>query len=381
MEALSYCSINLELDASDADYAAEFLDEDDPIGNIDKFPDYDETEPAEPEQEPEADHPSSVLPVPKRKRLEECTFHLIISCYKKDFRGQHHDKGKADAKVITRECHVFGNSPEEVLEQTWEAIRSHTRSHIRREVTVYDDQSLKRVKWTEGADPEEDMDKFVLFKDLQRKRTYRVSDLQEKPDVMIRWRCKVIDVYLHVYSLAVANPKLYDLVQRVEAPDDPDRSGACSNKSFQGLINELKRMHPEVSANSFVWNNWAEHVEAAPGYKRDDVKLNPPDDIQSHLRPPPNDDSAILEENRRELFFAKTIICAMEVHIQELREQSIHLTAAAKKIEERVSGMEIQLKSYNEMLTSMQRSLAPVENELSRALANSVTAAEDVDHM
>ncbi|XP_065078245.1 uncharacterized protein LOC135701390 [Ochlerotatus camptorhynchus] len=359
MEALSCCSINLELDASDADYAAEFLDEDDPIGNIDKFPDYDETEPAEPEQEPEADHPSSVLSAPKRKRLEESTFHFMISCYKKDFRGQHHDKGKADAK----EFHVFGNSPEEVLEQTWEAIRSH----IHREVTVYDDQSLKRVKWTEGADPEfKDMDKFVLFKDLQRKRTYRVSDLQEKPDVMIRWRSKVIDVYLHVYSLAVANQKLYDLVKKLEAPDDLDRSGACSNKSFQGLINELKRMHPEVSADSFVWNNWAEHVEAAPGYRRDDVKLNPPEDIQSHLRPAPNDDSAILEETRRGLFFTKTIIRAIEVHIQELREQS---------------GMDIQLKSYNEMLTSMQRSLVPVENELSRALANSVTDAGDVDHV
>lgn len=176
------------------------------------------------------------------------------------------------------------------------------------------------------------MDKFVLFKDLQRKRTYRVSDLQEKPDVMIRWRSKVIDVYLHVYSLAVANQKLYDLVKKLEAPDDPDRSGACSNKSFQGLINELKRMHPEVSADSFVWNNWAEHVEAAPGYRLDYVKLNPPDDIQSHLRPAPNDDSAILEENRRGLFFAKTIIRAMEVHIQELREQSVHLSAAAKKL-------------------------------------------------
>lgn len=280
--------------------------------------------------------------------------------------------------MITRECNVFGDSPEEVLEQIWEAVRSH----IRREVIVYDDQSFKRVKWANDEDPEfKDMDKYVLFKDLQRKRTHRASELQEKSDVMIKWRGKVIDVYLHVYSLAVANQKLYDLVKILEAPDDPDRSGACSNKSFQGLINELKTMHPEVSADSFVWNNWAEHVEASPGYRRDDVKQNPPDNIRSHLRPTPNDDSVVLEENRRGLFFAKTIVRAMEGHIKDLREHSVQLSAAATKIEERVSGMEIQLKSYNEMLTSMQRSLAPMENELSRALASSVTDAVDVDHM
>lgn len=376
----SYCSINPDLDASCANYSAEYLEDEDPlgdpIGDIDKFPDFDENC-TEPVVVPEPDHPSSDLPAAKRKRSES-TFDFRISCYKKDFRGQHHDKGKADTKVITREYHVFGDSPEEVLEQIWEAVRSH----IRREVIVYDDQSFKRVKWANDEDPEfKDMDKYVLFKDLQRKRTHRASELQEKSDVMIKWRGKVIDVYLHVYSLAVANQKLYDLVKILEAPDDPDRSGACSNKSFQGLINELKTMHPEVSADSFVWNNWAEHVEASPGYRRDDVKQNPPDNIRSHLRPTPNDDSVVLEENRRGLFFAKTIIRAMEGHIKDLREHSVQLSTAASKIEERVSGMEIQLKSYNEMLTSMQRSIAPMENELSRALASSVTDAVDVDHM
>lgn len=372
----SFCSIRPDLDASDAAYAPEFLDEEDPIGNIDRFPEFEE-DGTEPEGEPETGDLSNDLLSAKRRRPES-TFDFMISCYKKEFRGQHHDKGKADSKVINKEFNVFGDSPEEILQQIWDAVRSH----VRREIIVYDDHGLKRVKWGNDADPEfEDMDKYVLFKDLQRKRTYRASELQEKSDVMVKWRGKVIDVYLHVYSLAVANQKVYDLVKRLEAPEDPDRSGACSNTSFQGLINELKTMHPEVSADSFVWNNWAEHVESAPGYRRDEVKQNPPESIRSHLRPASTDDSVVLEENRRGLFFAKTIVRAMEVNIKELREQSVQLSTAASKIEERVSGMEIQLKSYNEMLTSMQRSLAPVENELSRALASSVTDAEDVDHM
>ena len=332
----------------------------------------------------ESDLPADDLPTAKRKRSKtrsetssESTFDFMISCYKKEFRGQHHDKGKTAEKLICKEFQVFGNSPDEVLEQTWEAVRSY----IRREVIVYDDQNFKKVKWAGDTDPEfQDMDKYVLFKDLQRKRTYRASDLQEKSDVMVKWRGKVVDVYLHIYSMAVANQKLYDLVKRLEAPEDPDRAGAWSNKSFQGLINELKSLHPEVSADSFVWNNWAEHVEAAPGYRREFVKQNPPDDIRSFLKPAPNDDSGVLEENRRGLLLAQTIVRAMEKGVKELREHSVQLSATASQIEERISGMEIQLKSYNEMLTSMQRSLAPVESELSRTLASSVTDADDVDH-
>lgn len=326
--------------------------------------------------ESETDHLSDDSPAVKRKKAES-DYEFKISCYKKEFRGQHHDKGKTVEKLIVKDLEVFGNSADEVLKQTWEVVKSH----IRREVLVYDDQGFKKVKWADDMDPEyKDMDKFVLFKDLQRKRTYRASDLQEKSDIMVKWRGKVIDVYLHIYSLAVANHKMYDLVKKLESPEDPDRSGACSNKSFQGLINELKALHPELSADSFVWNNWAEHIEAAPGYRREGMKQTPPDDIRPLLRPAPNDDSAVLEENRRGLFLAKTIVRAMEGNIRELREHSAQLSAAACKIEERVSGMEIQLKSYNDMLTSMQRSLAPVENELSRALANFVTDADDIDH-
>ncbi|KXJ80055.1 hypothetical protein RP20_CCG026938 [Aedes albopictus] len=41
-------------------------------------------------------------------------------------------KGTAE-KLISKEFQVFGKSPDEVLEQTWEAMRSY----IRREVIVY----------------------------------------------------------------------------------------------------------------------------------------------------------------------------------------------------------------------------------------------------
>ncbi|XP_062563626.1 uncharacterized protein LOC134226695 [Armigeres subalbatus] len=359
----------------DGNYPAEYLEDEDPIG-ITSFPELDENCL---ELEAELGHDefcgdSSAV----KRQSSQCTFDFRISCFKKEFRGQHHDKGKADAKLITKECRVFGNSPREILEQTWEAVKTH----IRREVIVYDDESFKRVKWANDAALEfEDMNKYVLFKDLLRKRTYRTSDLQEKSDIMVKWRGKVIDVYLHVYSLSVANQKLYDLVKRLEAPEDPDRSGACSNKSFQGLIKELKELHPDIIADSFVWHNWAEYVEAAPGYRRDEVKQNPPDAIQPHLRAAPTDASVVLEENRRGLLFAKTIIRAMEGQLTTLREYSGQLSTAAIKMEERLSGMEIQLKSYNEMLTSMQRSIAPVENELSRTLADSVTDADDLDHM
>ncbi|XP_053681863.1 uncharacterized protein LOC128732604 [Sabethes cyaneus] len=303
----------------DSEYSAEFLDNGNSLENseeeIQKLPQFYENCP-ETEAEPQSDDFPSILPAVKRKRSES-TFDFMISIYKKDFRGQHHDKGKVDSKVIAKEWHVFGDSPEQVFEQIWGAVSSH----IRREVIVYDDQNMKRVKWANDADPEfEDMDKYILFKDLQRKRTYRTFDVRENTDIMVRWRGKLIDVYLHVYSLAVTNQKLYELVKKLEAPNDPDRSGASSNKSFFGLINELKAMHPEVSADSFVWTNWAEHVEAAPGYRRDDVKLNPPNSVRSHLRPAPTDESAILEENRRGLFFAKTIVCAMESDIKVIKE-------------------------------------------------------------
>lgn len=382
MHEPSFCSAssNPDLDAfdADADYSAEFLDEnsdEDPIGNIDVFPDFEKNGVGHvAEQDPVCSYSQSAE---KRKRSESA-YTFFISCHKKEFRGQHHDKGKTDSKVIVKDYHVFGDSPDDVREKIWQAVKSH----IRREVNVYDDRNMKRVKWANDEDYDrKDMDKFILFKDLQRKRTYRVSESLEKSDVMVKWRGKLIDVYLHIYSLAVANQKLHDLVKRLEAPEDPDRSGACSNKSFQGLINELKKMHPEVTADSFVWTTWAEHVEASPSYKRDDVKQNPPADIQSQLRLAPTDDSAVIEENRRGLFFARTIVSAMEGHVKDLREYSVQLSVAAVKMEQRVSGMEIQLKSYNEMLTSMQRSLAPVENDLSRFLVRSVTDAEDIDHM
>ncbi|XP_055524312.1 uncharacterized protein LOC129717982 [Wyeomyia smithii] len=379
MTESSTCSLNTALNVSDLhsdqdfNNSAEFLDDEDSTEYITLDPEFAEIC-TEPEACSQNEQLSCCLPAIKRKTTES-TFDFMISCYKKDFRGQHHSNGKVEAKVISKEYHVFGNSLEEVLEQNF------VKSHIRQEVIVYDDQNFKRVKWADDADTEfSDIDKYMLFKDLHRKRTYRVSELQLNLDIMVKWRKKVIDVYLHVYSLAIANQKLYDLVMKLEAPDDPDRSGACSNESYQEIIIELKTMHPEVSADSFVWNNWAEHVEASPGYKRDYVKQNP-DEIRLLLRPASNGDSVLLEENRRGLFFAKTITRAMEGHIKGLKEHSAQLSAAASMIDARVLEMEIQLKSHNEMLTSMQRSLAPVENGLSRSLAKFVTDAEDVDHM
>lgn len=307
---------------------------------------------------------------------EYFNYYFYGTFYKKEFRGQHHLN--CNDRLIEKDKLIVGNSIEDVLSVFWDTVHSH----IRREIEVYTESGADCVRWAAESDLTlNDMVKFVLLKDPNRKKIYRIDEMNSKPDIVVRWREKHIEILLHVYSLSVSNQKLYDLVKKLEAPTEQDRSGATSNKSWQALIRQLKSMHPDLSADSFVWNIWAEAVEAAPAYKRDEILLVPPDFIKHYFKTTNTNDSEILVTTRRGLTCASNIIRAMIVHVAELKKESQSLLNVALNIQERLKTLEVQVESYHEMLLGMNQSLAPVENELSQELAGLVSDVEDLDHM
>lgn len=197
-------------------------------------------------------------------------------------------------------------------------IWEKARHHVKREV-LFDDTNTPHFH--QDVQPIEEAGKFLLFTDKVSKLTRSLNQIRE--ETLALWSSaeskREIAIYIHQYSVSVANKKLWEIVKSVLImPSESDRCGkmfflsfflffiflyrlgAPAQDALNDIAKELKAKHSyRYKAADFHWIAWAHEIAKADAHLGNQLMDGTsPEKIRWYFRTP---DDTILSETRRDI--------------------------------------------------------------------------------
>ncbi len=268
-----------------------------------------------------------------------------------------------------------------------------TKDKFKREV-VFDADNDPR--WHENILPqEEDMGRFVLFYDSKSKRSLTLDKINMT--TISHWRSKEIWLYIHVYSMSIANLSLWKKVQKILIePVNRDRAGASTIAEMNTLVARLKEIHRlSYQSNHINWLMWANRIQASESHLRENLMSKPPPPDMLHLfalaRTSADD---TVTEVRQNLHLAENVndgvssglfrvrnlmddIMKIQHAISDLRDEE---KTKIELLNYELKTMETQAVTTRSMITSMEQVLPATETDFGRQLFSEIQDQDDVDH-
>ncbi|XP_062552036.1 uncharacterized protein LOC134217295 [Armigeres subalbatus] len=288
---------------------------------------------------------------------------LCASFYKRRFVGE--TSGSLAASEM-----MIGDSVEDILRAVWTIVKPM----IHREVVFVGDSGNQIPTWAESEPSFDDMWKFVYMQNHQNRRRINIEQISSK--LLISWKDKDIRVHVHIYSTSVSCKQLWELVDKQLVKfQQTDRAGAPSNLSLSQLAGELQELHGNhFAGHASSWN----HTSAWREQKKAEL---PPHSIIKFFRSVPVSEAVRMESARTGLSVASTINDAFSTGLAEIEEEATQLIVLAQRLKHRVSALRTRSSINSSLVSAMQESVRPEEDEISRSIADNVSDMLDVDHM
>ncbi|XP_065076822.1 uncharacterized protein LOC135700282 [Ochlerotatus camptorhynchus] len=299
---------------------------------------------------------------------------LCGSFFKRRFVGE--TSGSLIASKI-----LYGDTVEEILQSVWTIVKPI----ICREVIFIEDNGSQVPTWADSEPSYEDLQKFVYMQNKNRRHSNRrrINIDQIDSKLLISWNTKDIRVHVHIYSTAVSCKQLWDLVNKQLVQfQDTDRAGAPNNQSLSVLANELRELHGrQFTGHASAWKLWANYIHTAPAHERERRMAElPPYSIIKFFRSVPISEAVQLESTLNGLSVASTINDAFSTELTVLEEEADQLIALGQRVKHRISALRARSSINSSLVSAMQDSIRPEENEVSRSLAENVSDMYDINH-
>lgn len=307
--------------------------------------------------------------VPELKSQANFTLHGTF--YKRKFVGE--TSGSQVASEI-----VIGNTVEELLRSVWNIAKPF----LCREVIFVDGSEVQHPTWADCEPSYEDMNKFIIMQDQAQKRRVTIDKVDSK--LLVNWRSKDIKIHIHIYSTSVSCKSLWDLADKqLIRPQNADRAGAPNNQTVTCLANTLREKHGmHFSGHSSAWRLWANYIHSSPAHEQDRrMDELPPPYLLKFFNSVPISPAVKLDAARSGLSVASTINDGFAAELAKLESDADHLILLAQSLKQRITGMQTRLCINSSLVTAMQDSVRPEENELSQMLAGNVSDMPDLDHL
>lgn len=296
---------------------------------------------------------------------------LCASFYKRRFVGE------TSGSLVTSQI-LSGDSVGQILEGMWQIVKPI----ICREVIFVEENGIQTPSWVDSEPTFEDMGKFVYMQNHKNRRRVNIDQIKSK--LLISWRGKDIRAHVHIYSTAVSCKQLWELVDKhLVKFQHSDRAGAPSNQSLSQLADELRELHGQhFMGHGSAWKLWANYIHTAPAHEREQRKSElPPPSIIKFFRSVPISEAVQLESTRHGLSVARTINEAFSAELAELEEETDQLISMGQRLKHRISALRARSSINSSLVSAMQESTRPEDNETSRLLVENVSDMLDVDHM
>lgn len=309
-------------------------------------------------------------------------YSIELNLQTREFKGQ-------TSGVTKCATTIFCNSVPDFKNHLWLLIKDK----LKREV-VFDAESDPR--WHENVLPqEEDMERFILFYDSKSKRSVTVDKVNMT--TLSHWRSKEIWLYIHVYSMSIANLSLWKKVQKtLIEPINRDRAGASTIAETNTLAERLQAIHQlNYQSNHINWLIWANRIQASEAHLREQLMTRPPPPdilhLFAHARTSADD---TVTEFRQNLRMAENVnegvtsglsrvrilvddILKIQNAIAELRDEE---KTKIELLNHELKTMEIQSSTTRSLITSMEQVLPATETDFGRQLFSQIQDQDDVDH-
>lgn len=305
-------------------------------------------------------------------------FCFPATVYIRNFKG--HKTGPSIGKVF-----VNCDNPEEVMCSVWNYCESYVRREAVFEPVIGGDANKYTVHWHANDTPDqEDMDKFITFQAKASKRTYKPSQLLEKPEKMQKFLNKDVNVFVHVYSESVASSNMYDILRtQLLKPEERDRAGAATNQSIRSLADELKATYESSYRSSDInWSVWASFLLTKDTFEREELKTRGPPHHLIHLfQTVPSGPEKLLVNTRKDLCIAQNVNRGSKEQKDNLKNDLELLMSNANTMHIRLSALCAMQATNESLLADVSGSVAASEDGYGRELAEEVVDAADIDHM
>lgn len=313
-----------------------------------------------------------------------CLYSIALNTQTREFKGQ-------TSGVMKTAMQIDCNSVPEFKEQLW--MKIHDK--LKREV-VFDDNG---PQWHENISPkEEDLERFVLFYDSKAKRSSGLDKINSI--TLSHWRSKEIWLYVHIYSMSIANLTLWKKVQKcLIEPLNRDRAGATNVFETNALVGRLKEYHRlHYQSGHINWVIWANRIQSAESHLQERMIHSPPPPDILHLfalAKTSADDT--VADVRRNLFVAENVnegvssglsrVKVLVEDILKIQNEIAKLQGDEKTKTELLNYelqiMETQAVTTRSMISSMGQALPTRQNETAfgRREFSQIHDQEDVDHI
>lgn len=309
-------------------------------------------------------------------------YSIELNLQTREFKGQTSGVTKCALKI---DC----NSVPEFKRHLWIQIKDK----LKREV-VFDDNG---PQWHVNVLPqEEDMERFILFYDSKSKRSMALDKINSI--TLNHWRSNEIWLYVHVFSMSIANLSLWKKVQKsLIEPLNRDRAGASTIAEMNALVGRLKEIHRlHYQSNHINWIMWANRIQASESHLREKLIDSPPPPEMLHLfaivRTSADD---IISDVRQNLGVADNVnegvsfslsrvrilmddILKIQNAITDLRNEE---KTKMELLNHELKAMEMQATTTRSLITSMEQALPVTETDFGRQLLSEIQDQEDVDHI
>ncbi|XP_058817569.1 uncharacterized protein LOC131680872 [Topomyia yanbarensis] len=265
---------------------------------------------------------------------------------------------------------VVGDSPKDVMDCIWKFAARHVSRQIE-----FDNNG---PKWAEKPKPDrDDIEKFVTLQDQMKRKAYTTSALSSR--LLTSWRDKQIKFFMYAYSVNVETNAQYQMVlKQLMSPNNPDRSGAHSTRDDAKLATELKQSHPELEGHHSSWLLWANTIHSSAAHKQEEMKKasSPPLELAKYFRWT----GARLQSVHRGASVAQVVNGGWLKDVEEIYNGVTSEVSILSNVAQKLEGIISKGRSAEEIIVAVQSAVRPVESELSKVLADSVTNCPDIDH-
>lgn len=309
-------------------------------------------------------------------------YSIELNLQTREFKGQTSGVTKCALKI---EC----DSVPELKQNLWTKIKDK----LKREV-VFDEAD---PRWHANVLPqEEDMERFILFYDARSKRSMTLDKVNLL--TLSHWRSKEIWLYVHVYSMSIANLSLWKKVQKsLIEPLNRDRAGASTITETNALAGRLKETHRyHYQSNHINWVMWANRIQASEPHLREKLINSPPPPEMLHLFAIARTSAdRTVTDVRQNLCVAENVnegvtsglsrvrilvddILKIQSAIGDLRSEE---KTKIEMLNHELKTMETQAVTTRFLITSMEQALPATETNFGRQLFSEIQDQEDVDHV
>ncbi|XP_055522645.1 uncharacterized protein LOC129716832 [Wyeomyia smithii] len=240
------------------------------------------------------------------------------------------------------------------------------------------------LTWSNTEPTFEDLGKFVYLQNQANRRRIDIDKVGSKQLISWCFKDKDIRVHVHIYSTAVSSKQLWELVEKqLIRHQDCDRAGAPNNQSLTALANQLRDIYgTHLTGHASSWKIWANYIHSTPAHERERRKNElPPQSIIKFFRSVPISEAVQLESTRIGLTVASTINQGYSSDLAILEDEVNEMIALGERIKHRLGAIRARCFINSGIVTALQDSVRPAEDNISRFLAENVTDMNDVDHL